>query len=109
MGNAPYYALSMPHRNTWYVYARGADRAYLDAPLHIWNALERPAALERFHAVLEQFKDTDHSVLYLCKGMKRYAKVEKKDAKIFITSIVMDEWISMLPYYERVNINTVCV
>jgi hypothetical protein len=41
--------------------------------------------------------------------MKRYAKVEKKDAKIFITSIVMDEWISMLPYYERVNINTVCV
>ena len=108
MGNVPYY-LRMPHRNTHYVYYRDENRAYGDAPLHIWHGVEREDALKRFFHVLTKFKEqTEYSCIYLYKGVKRLVKVDKQtDGSLLVISPILDEFIAMFPYYERVNVETI--
>lgn len=106
MGNAPYY-LSLPHPRTWYVYIRNEKHVYEEAPLHIWHDIALHDALTQFHELIPYFRESTNRVMYLYKGMKRFARVSKSGDILQLTSHVLEHWIHMFDHYERKDIHTI--
>ena len=106
MGNVPYY-LSMPHSHTWYVYRRDEHHKYEDAPVDIWNNISQTEAINMFLKLLKPFQDSSARVLYLYKGVSRKIRVSKIDNKLVISSSLLENIITQIDEYERVDIDII--
>lgn len=109
MGNIPYY-LSLPHPRTWYVYIRNSNHIYEEAPLHIWHDITLHEALSNFHELLPYFQESSNNVMYLYRGLKRYARVSKNADELEVRSDVLEEWIHMFNNtYTRKDVQSILV